>query len=119
MKEETKKWLTKAEKDLDDGLFNFKNERKEVASFLFHQAVEKALKAFQIESSGDHDYSHDLLALSDDLAQEKYKGLMKDLNPVYTGFRYPDVGLEKVENLEEIRYKTEELVEWTRKRLEK
>lgn len=119
MKEETKKWLDKAEKDLDDGVFNFENGREEVAAFLFHQAVEKALKAFQIESREEHDYSHDLLSLSDGTAKNKYKKLMKELNPVYTGFRYPDVGLKKIENLEEIRYKTEELLEWTRKRLKK
>ncbi|KXB07680.1 hypothetical protein AKJ51_00610 [candidate division MSBL1 archaeon SCGC-AAA382A20] len=73
----------------------------------------------QIEKCGEHDYSHDLLALSDASARDKFKKLLKDLTPVYTGFRYPDVGLEKVENLEEIRHETEELVEWTRKRLEK
>lgn len=42
-----------------------------------------------------------------------------ELNPVYTGFRYPDVGKGQVEDLEKIRSRTEELIKWTRRRLEK
>lgn len=47
MKKETREWLGKARKDLDDGVFNFENGRTEVAIFLFHQAAEKSLKPFK------------------------------------------------------------------------
>lgn len=118
MKKETKEWLKRARKDLDDGVFNFNNKRRGVASFLFHQATEKALKAIQIEKKGSHDFSHDLLALSDKKSRKKFKELFKDLNPVYTGFRYPDVDMGKIEDLEDIKHKTERFIKWTKKRLE-
>jgi HEPN domain-containing protein len=80
MKEETRKWMEKAAKDLDDGIFNFENERTGVAVFLFHQAAEKSLKALQIEKSGSHDFSHDLLALSGEKSQAEFKELFMELN---------------------------------------
>lgn len=117
MKKETREWLEKAEKDLDDGIFNFENGRTEVAIFLFHQAVEKSLKALQIEKTGKHDFSHDLLALSGEHSRDKFKELFIGLNPVYTGFRYPDVGIGRIEDLDKIRYRTEELIKWIKKQL--
>lgn len=119
MKNETREWLKKAEKDLDDGIFNFENGRTEVAIFLFHQAAEKSLKALQIEKTGEHDFSHDLLALSRENSRNKFKELFIELNPVYTGFRYPDVGMGQIEDLEKIRSRTEELIKWTKKQLKK
>ncbi len=79
--------------------------------------LEKALKSIQIDERGSHKFSHDLLSLSDEESRKRFKELFKELNPVYTGFRYPDVDMGKIEDLEEIRDRTEEFIEWTRGRL--
>lgn len=118
MKPETEKWLEKAEKDLEDGVFNYENERDEVAGFLLQQAVEKALKALQIERTGEHEFEHNLVELSRDLVPSRFDKLMAELTPVYTGFRYPDVDFE-LENLGDLKERTEELLKWIKKQLKK
>lgn len=119
MKEETGRWWKKAKQDLDDGRFNLENGRNELAAFLFQQAVEKALKAIQIEEQGKHKLSHDLIALANEAALARFKDLFKDLNPVYTAFRYPDVTVGEIDNLTEIKSRVEEFFKWTEKQLKK
>ncbi len=119
MKEETKRWLDKAEKDLDDGIYNLKGGKDELAAFLFQQAVEKALKAIQIEERGEHEYTHDLISLSDEEIYGEFEDLLLDLNPIYTGFRYPDVEASDIEDIDEIKNRTEEFIAWTKKRLKR
>ena len=49
MKEEVKRWLEKAERDMDNANFNFGYGRYEEASFFAQQSVEKALKSLDIK----------------------------------------------------------------------
>jgi len=119
VKEETERWLNKAVKDFEDGKFNLEGDKREVAAFLFQQAVEKGLKAIQIEEKGKHDFTHDLVALADQKTYKEFEELLLDLNPIYTGFRYPDVSGGDIENLDEIEKRTEEFIGWTKKRLKK
>lgn len=70
MKKETEEWLNKAEKDLEDGIFNFDNQRESVAAFLFHQAIEKALKAIQIQKKGEMTF-HTIFLISPTKSLEK------------------------------------------------
>lgn len=117
MKEEVKEWLERAESDLSDAVFNYENSRRAPAAFFLHQAAEKALKAWQIHEEGEYDYTHDLLKLADEKVKDRFFETLRDLNPVYTGVRYPDMVLEDIENLENLKKGVEQLVTWTRKRL--
>lgn len=65
--------------------------------------MEKALKAVQIEEKGEHGYTHDLLSLLDEKIYAEFEDLLLDLNPVYTGFRYPDVEASDIEDIENIK----------------
>lgn len=88
--EEIKKWLEKAEKDLDDAKFNFGGERFEVAAFLCHQAAEKSLKALFISKFESLWRIHDLKMLGEKVeAPEEILQLCDGLNPAYLETRYP------------------------------
>lgn len=119
MKEEAESWIQKAEEDFDTAKYNFEGGKEDVTMFFSHQAVEKALKALSIERRGDYPYSHNLVRLSkgEDISDEILK-MFAELNPVYTGFRYPDEESPKFENPERVLEKVGEFLEWTRKRLE-
>ncbi len=116
MKEEARDWLEQAERELDDGLYMYEDGRQESAAFHLHQAVEKALKALQIEETGEYQRSHDLVELADADIRDRFLPVLRDLTPVYTGIRYPDVELETLA-LDEHVDDVEELVVWIRKQL--
>ena len=116
MKEETRDWFEKAEKDFGTAANNFEIGEVEASMFFLHQSVEKALKAFQIENRGEYSFSHDLVELANEEIREDFLDILRDLNPVYTGFRYPDVDA-KVENPEKLQERVEELFRWIRKQL--
>lgn len=49
MRKEAENWLKQAESDLRNAEYLFKNQAYDVASFLSHQAAEKALKSYLLE----------------------------------------------------------------------
>lgn len=86
--------------------------------FFSHQVIEKVLKALSIEREGDYPYSHNLVRLSKgkDVPDDMLK-VFADLNPVYTGFRYPDEESPKFEDPEEILEMVERFLKWTKTQL--
>lgn len=91
MREEVKRWFQKAQSDLEKARDNFNIKNYDLASFLSQQAVEKALKALQLEKEKKFDKTHDLLFLAKRLNIPKELVAKCDkLNPVYVETRYPD-----------------------------
>lgn len=89
MKEETREWLRKAKSDLDDARFNIQGNRSQLGAFMLQQAVEKALKALQIEKRETFERTHDLVKLASSMEiPQKFQRTLEELNPIYTGFRY-------------------------------
>lgn len=119
MKKSTQKWIRKAESDLETAKYNFKGGKEDVAMFFSHQVIEKALKALSIERKNDYPYSHNLVRLSKgrNIPDEILK-VFADLNPVYTGFRYPDEESPEFEKPGDILEKTERFLEWTKGQLQ-
>lgn len=64
MKEETANWFGIALSDLEVAREMFRLKRYEYAAFWCQQAVEKALKAIQVEKENKFDKTHDLVLLS-------------------------------------------------------
>ena len=113
---EFEKWLDQAKSDIDDAEYLFKDGGAISAAFHVHQALEKAFKAYQIKVDGEHDYSHDLLQLVPADIEADYASLLADLNPVYTGTRYPNVS-GSIEDVGEYIKEAKEVLEWIRKQL--
>ncbi|MBI2172983.1 MAG: HEPN domain-containing protein [Candidatus Aenigmarchaeota archaeon] len=85
MRQEAKKWLKKAESDLDSAEYNFKGKKLDVAAFYSQQAAEKALKALQIEMHGKFNKIHDLLTLAESVkSPAEIKNSCSVLTPFYT-----------------------------------
>jgi HEPN domain-containing protein len=121
MKEEAKKWLDKALSDLDVAKDMFKLKKYEYAAFWCQQAVEKALKALQIEKESRFDKVHDLVMLSEKInAPHEVKNICKKLTSAYTYARYPDVQSDK-EDMKGISQDfikgAEKVISWIRKNL--
>ena len=96
MKEEAKKWWTKAEGDLIKARDNFKMGHYDLASFLCQQSVEKALKAALIENKKVMPKIHDLVKLAK--LVNINSNLLDDcerLTYVYVDSRYPDTETKK------------------------
>ena len=119
MKEETKKWLKKAEMDIKTANYNFEGNIHDAAIFYSQQAVEKALKALQIEGFNRFDKTHDLINLAKSInADKRILELCDKINPSYFVSRYPDI--EKNYNKEEVKEilnASKEVLEWMKKRL--
>ena len=114
--QEVKEWFEEAESDFDDARYLLSDDRNESAAFFLHQAAEKALKALEIKTEGDYSYTHDLIELAPDEGREKFLELFKQLNPVYTGTRYPDIAGE-IENLEDLEQDVDDLLQWIKRQL--
>ncbi len=124
MKEEVnvvKKWIEKAERDLDNSEFNFNHERYEEACFFAQQSAEKILKALDIQKSGNFVKSHDLVFLAKQVnASVDIIVRCRKLKPVYTESRYPDfldVSPYTKEKSVEIVNDAKEILKWARKQL--
>lgn len=114
------KWLSKAEKDFDLAQDNFRIGNNSASMFFCHQAAEKALKSLIINRTGEKEFTHNLVLLSKQLDIEKdISETLAELNPFYTGFRYPDEESPEVENPEKIIKEIGELLKWTKKQLKK
>ena len=117
MDERVEEWLKKAENEFETAKKNFEISEEKAAAFFLQQSVEKALKAVKIQEEGSYSYSHDLLELSDEETRRKFSDTFAELNPVYTGVRYPDIDVQSIENLKDLIKDVEEVMEWTKNRL--
>jgi HEPN domain-containing protein len=119
MKEETKKWLEKANQDMDMAQYSFNGKKLDAAAFYSQQAVEKQLKAFQIEKFSEFDKTHDLISLAKKLnAPKEILDCCKDISPYYTVTRYPDLD-QSINKEETIRLmkKSRRVMEWVNQSL--
>lgn len=92
MRDETLRWLKKAEGDLDTASFLLKGERPEAAAFHSQQAAEKGLKAVLIEREGRFPRIHDLVVLWQDVgAPSNLEEQCRALSQAYVESRYPDI----------------------------
>lgn len=120
MKKDTEKWLNKAKEDLLDAEFNIKGGHESLGIFMLQQALEKALKALHIEKFGKYEFTHNLVRLSSKFnTLDKFQKTLEELTPVYTGFRYPDIFEEEIEDPEGKLSSTKEILEWIEKQLTK
>lgn len=95
MKKETKQWFEIAADDYDLGSYATERGLYPQALYMFCQAIEKSLKAAQIEFNHEVPkkiHHLDILATSSKLPfnQEQYKSLKK-LTEMYDRVRYPDL----------------------------
>lgn len=120
MKKETEKWLLKAKEDLADTEFNINGGHDSLGVFMLQQVSEKALKALHIENFGKYEFTYNLVRLSSKFnTPDKFQKTLEELTPVYTGFRYPDISGEEIEDPEGKLPLTKEIIEWIEKQLTK
>ncbi len=119
MRTETENWWIQANRDLGSAKRIMELGEYYVCAFLSQQAVEKALKAILIETTGNFPRIHDIVELSRRVkAPSKITELCAMINPAYTSTRYPDVALDfDKSEVEEIVISAEEVLEWTKKEL--
>ena len=94
MKPETKEWLAIAEGDYQVGLYAYKKAHHPQAIYMLCQALEKVLKAAQIEFADQAPKrTHRLEQIAKDswleFSQEQYD-ILTDLSKHYAKVRYPD-----------------------------
>ena len=119
MKEEASEWLEQAEEDFETAEFLVDSGKTEQGGFFLQQAAEKALKAMLLEKDGDYPYEHNLVKLAKDLdVPDEYIDVFPVLNSLYVGSRYPDQHTSDIQNLEQIKSKVEEFLEWMKRQLE-
>ena len=99
MKPETRQWLTIAKEDYSDSLYLFKGARYPNAIYHLCQAIEKALKAAQIEIANRMPKkTHDLERLGKKsglpLSPDQHQTL-DTLFKAYSQVRYPDYAQTK------------------------
>jgi len=99
MDEIIKEWLTKADKDLKEARFLFKNNRpRYFIAFLIHQAIEKYLKGLLIAEGWELEKIHDLEKLIKECIKreasfKKFTAPLRKITRFYFESRYP-VGYE-------------------------
>lgn len=121
MREEVKRWMSKAERDMDNAHFNLQWKKYEESCFFSQQTVEKSLKALDIEKSGSFVKSHDLVFLGKRVnVPNDILDKCRKIKPVYTESRYPDF-LEgspyTKEKTETIVNDFEEVLGWVKQKL--
>ena len=95
--EEYKRWLAKAEDDLNWALASIKSKIYYGACFASQQAAEKALKSFLLKNKKLLPKTHDLVALLENCITiepgfEDLRDFTKVLFFYYVETRYPDLG---------------------------
>jgi len=91
MREEVKRWIEKAEKDLDAAEYLFKGKKYEECSLFCQQSVEKALKSVLLNRTNKIIRIHDLKVLASKVNLPKeLMGLCEELTSIYLITRYPD-----------------------------
>lgn len=105
---ETKEWLSKVDKDLDEAKFLFKNKRPlENVAFFIHQAIEKYLKGFLLSKGWELEKINDLVRLvreacKYDRSFEKFIQNIEEITGYYIESRYP-IGYDVEFTINEIR----------------
>ena len=121
MKEETKRWIEKAEDDIRVAKYMLKMKQYTYAAFWCQQAAEKSFKAVQIEKEGKFDKVHDLVLLGQKVnAPAAVVKKCKKLTLAYTYARYPDAsqGKEDMKILSNKFIKdAEEIIKWAKNQL--
>lgn len=85
-------WLERAEKDLKAAKNSLASQDYEWSCFQSHQAAEKALKAVNLKEKKELLKTHDIVLLARKMnASQEIINAGSQLNPAYTGARYPDV----------------------------
>jgi HEPN domain-containing protein len=117
---EVKKWIKKAERDLNAAKINLQQGLFDISSFLSHQAAEKALKALHILKFKRLWKIHDLeklcIAVKSD---KKIIEISKKLNPHYIETRYPIEARYTKKIAEEALANAKAVVEWVKQQLKK
>ena len=124
MKPEIERWWKQAEADYESAKSTITAQKYYVAAFLCQQAVEKALKALYIQEKKNLLKTHSVSRLSKELnIPENLAVKIALLEPIYQQTRYPDIAdnipseeFEESDAQEALRT-TEEVLEWTRKKL--
>ena len=120
MKEETRKWMEKAERDLMSANVNLGQGIFDVASFLAHQAAEKALKTLYIMKFTRLWKIHDLNELGKSVGAPNSILVACDaLNPHYIQTRYPTDTDYTKEMAEDAIKNSQKVIEWAKKSLKK
>lgn len=127
MKEEVKRWMEQALADLDAAKKNIKIKIYYLSVQCSCQATEKALKALFIKKLNKMpEKTHDLIKLGKRVnIPEKYFQALYELNPEWIPSRYPDAAATipaKDYNAASAKLhfnKAKEVVEWTKKQIEK
>ncbi len=121
MKEDTKKWIKKAEDDFRVAKSMFRMKEYSYAAFWCQQSAEKAFKAVQIEKESKFDKIHDLVVLAKKTgAPEEIIEICKRLTIAYVYARYPDASSGK-EDMKEISEKfiekSKEVMKWVKSKV--
>jgi len=91
MKKETVEWLKKANEDFKTSQVTFKNRRYDAAAFFCQQAIEKAMKALEIENFSSFDKTHDMYFLGKKIGlPEDLLKICEEISEYYVQTRYPD-----------------------------
>lgn len=125
MRTEIEQWLKKAERDFSDARFVFAGKRFSLTAFLCQQSVEKALKAlFLFEKKEDIPKSHSLIYLAKQTTiPKKYHPFLRELTPAFIDTRYPDTGVDGIEDsydmydVQRMLEKSKEVLGWIKKQL--
>jgi len=122
MEKEVKRWLDKAEKDLETAEYNFKGEELEAAALFRQQSVEKALKAAHIHKNKKlAPKTHDVLFLAGEVnLPDKFISKIESLTDIYMETRYPDIEETiklKEKDVSNFIKATKEVLKWCKKQI--
>lgn len=119
MREEVKKWIGKAEKDLKIAEYNLNGNMLDAVVFYSQQAAEKALKALLLKKIEKFPKTHDLTKLAKLIkSPDRIIELCSKINPGYIVSRYPDQSEEySKKECEDILSWTKEILRWTKENL--
>ncbi len=96
VREEVKKWMDKAEDDLEKAKVLFKNKKYDGTLFYCQQAAEKGLKALLINKKNRIRKIHDLVELGKEVNLPKnLLEYCKELTMAYIYSGYPDIEEER------------------------
>jgi HEPN domain-containing protein len=120
LKDEVKRWWTKAKDDLEKARILFSNKKYDGAVFFCQQSIEKSLKALFLKKNNKIKRIHDLFELGKDVKlPDNLLEYCKEITQSYTYARYPDI--EEPEDIREISSAfldhTKEILKWTEKQL--
>jgi HEPN domain-containing protein len=92
---EGRRWLSQAERDLEDAEFNLSGGRYNVACFLAQQSAEKALKAYLFSKGAEEVWGHSVAELCKDAqtfdpAFSQLDPKASPLDKYYIPTRYPN-----------------------------